>query len=61
MKMSPDENDRSKWLRELTTNAVTIDRFSPAADTSANSVANFKPPNQVTQTKNTFILPEQKT
>ena len=60
MKMSPNQNDRSKWLRELTINAVTIDRYSQAADTSDNSVVNFKPPNQVTQIRNTFILPEQK-
>ena len=33
MKMSPDQNDRSKWLHELTINVVTIDRFSQAADT----------------------------
>ena len=64
MKMSPDQNDRSKWLRELNIN-VTIDRFSQAADTSGNSVIKCKPPNQVTQIRNTtgvlfLTLPEQK-
>ena len=34
--------------------------FSQAAETSGNSVVNFKPPNQVTQIRNTFILAEQK-
>ena len=33
MNLSPDQNDRSKWLRELTINVVTIDRFSQAAET----------------------------
>ena len=65
MNMSPDHNDRSKWLRELTITVVTIDRFSQAADTSGNSVIKFKPRNQVTQIRNTtgvlFVtLPEQK-
>ena len=59
MKMSPDQNDRSKWLRELTIN-VTIVRFSQAADTAGNSVVKIKPPNQVTQIRNTFTLPEQR-
>ena len=65
MKMSPDQHDRSKWLRELTSNAVTMDRFSQAADTSGNSVVKFKPTNQVAQIRNTtgvlfLTLPEQK-
>ena len=65
MKMSPDQNDRSKWLCQLTINVVTIDRFSQAAETSGNSVIKFKPPNQVTQIRNTtgvlfLTLPEQK-
>ena len=65
MKMSPDQNDRSKWLRELTINVVTIHRFSQAADTSGNSEVKFKPPKQVTQIRNTtgvlfLTLPEQK-
>ena len=64
MKMSPDQNDRSKWLRELTNNSVTMDRFSQAANTSGNSEVKFKPTNQVTQIRNTtgvlfLTLPEQ--
>ena len=58
------DHDQSKWLRELNIN-VTIDRFSQAADTSGNSVIKCKPPNQVTQIRNTtgvlfLTLPEQK-